>query len=258
MNKIKSGVFVLIEVTDPARHVEYNWWHSRDHIPENLAIDGIVLGTRWAAPQRFMDARLVVHPAYAATQYLVCYLMTEPVGEVWREFVDLGDRMYGIGRIFNARLARYGGHHRLLKGFVAPRIEISPEALPFRPHKGVYIVMADAASPDDLAALRWVDDVHVPAMLGIPGVTGACWFRSRGPDVQPPQGDRTIGDQDNRHVLAYYLDEDPLEVVERLSALDPEHPAAPRALEQAARMTVVLAGPYTTIDDPRNYDLNLR
>jgi hypothetical protein len=199
-----------------------------------------------------------VHPAYAQHQYVVCYLMTEPIDDVWREFVDLGDRMYGVGRIFNARVPRYGGHHRLLKGFVAPRIEISPEALPFRPHDGVYLVMADAASPDDLAALRWVDEVHLPAMLEIPGVTGACWFRSRGPEVQPPQGDRTIGDQDNRHVLVYYLDADPLEVVAHVAALGPDHPAAPGSLEREARMSPVLAAPYATIDDPRRYDWTTR
>ena len=46
MNKIKSGFFAVAEVDDPKGHAEYNWFHSSDHIPENLALDGVILGTR--------------------------------------------------------------------------------------------------------------------------------------------------------------------------------------------------------------------
>ncbi len=254
MNKIKSGVFVLVEVTGPSSHVEYNWWHSSDHIPENLAIQGIALGTRWAAPGRYKDARQVVHPAFAAHQYLVHYLMTEPLEETWREFIDLGARARALGRSFERRKVLYAGHFRFIKGYVSPRIEVSPEALPFRPSRGVLVVMADATDAEREPELaKWYDQVQIPDMLTVKGVMGAYWFRSRG---TPHAGDGTVGDPVNRHVFLYYLDEDPLSVMAELKSQTAEWRRTGRMLDTTRSMRTILAGPYMNIDNPRRFDLN--
>ena len=61
MNKATSGFFALTQITDPSKHVDYNWWHASDHQAENLALDGVVYAARWAATNRLTAARLGAH-----------------------------------------------------------------------------------------------------------------------------------------------------------------------------------------------------
>ena len=133
MNKVVSGFFAATDVTDPNGHVTYNWWHSSDHIPENLALEGVVLGTRWAAPKRYVDARWGSDPMFAEHQYLVHYLMVDPLEKSLRDFHDLGSRTRDVGRYFANRTLSYAAHHRLLKSYSSPTVPISPEAVSFRP-----------------------------------------------------------------------------------------------------------------------------
>ncbi len=252
MNKIKSGFFAVAEVDDPEGHAEYNWFHSSDHIPENLALDGVILAARWAAPQRYMDARLAVHPSFATSQYLIHYLMTEPLEEAFQQFAELSGRTRSLGRYFEPRTIHASGHYNLLKAYVAPRLPISPEAVPFRPHRGVFVVMKDLLDLSKRQELaQWHDQVHVPDVLTVKGVTGCYWFESWTRERAPSSGP---GHPEQRWVFLYYLDEDPLEMMADLPKKQAEWRAAGRAYDASQSMEVVLAGPYQTIDDPERYD----
>jgi hypothetical protein len=278
MNQIKSGVFVLTEVPDPGDHVPYNWWHSSDHIPENRAIDGIVVGVRWAAPQSLMDARLVVHPGFAAHQYVQHYMMTEPIERVWREFMDLGVWSREADRTFPRRRLLFAGHYRLLGARCSTRIPISPEALPFRPYRGVFIVMADVVEPaTEAEAIRWYEEIRIPDMLSLEGILGVYWFRCREAAFQQNVGmggesaawwradnehvhhvstaqQPVVGDPLHRYVFLYYLDADPLEMAGRIREGEAVWDAAGRSVDESRTLRRVLAAPYEQIEDPRHYD----
>ena len=255
MNKIRSGFFAVTEHNDPQGHVDYNWWHSSDHIPENLGLEGVVWGTRWAAPKRYMDARLAVHPGWANHQYLVHYLMTDPLGEALKNFSELGATTRALGRFFGKRTILSATHNHLLKGYVAPRVNVSVDALPFRPHTGVFVVMKDLKDPSkQQECAQWHDRVHIPDVLTVKGVMGAYWFQSMGQHV----GSDGVGDPNSRQAFLYYLDEEPLDVMADLREKLPQWQAAGRILDTSRSMETILAGPYETIADPKNYDWNDR
>jgi len=254
MNKLKSGFFAVAEVDDPKGHVEYNRYHSYDHMPENLALDGVVLGTRWAAPKSYMDARLTAHSSFSSSQYLIHYLMTEPLEEAYRQFAELGQRTRSLGRYYPARTIHASGHFDFLKAYVSPRLPISPEAIPFTPHRGVFVVIKDVVDVEKQQELaQWHDQIHVPDVLKVRGVAGCCWYESRG-DVR--SSNPGPGRPERRWVFVYYLDDDPLEMMADLPNRQAEWRAAGRCYDTGQSVEVLMAGPYQTIDDPQNYDWN--
>ena len=142
MNKIKSGFFAITEVLNSTRHVEYNWWHSSDHQPENLAIDGIVYARRWAAPQKLMDARVAVHQAIERHQYLAHYMFTEPLDEAITAFHELGSWCRNNNRFFegpqHSQLRLPPVHQRVRRSWnrgVSGRPALPPSSRGLRRHE---------------------------------------------------------------------------------------------------------------------------
>ena len=252
MNKVASGYFSLRALGDAGKHVEYNWWHSFDHQPEMAAVEGVVFAKRWAAPKRLMDARLRCHAALAGHQYLTCYLMENPVPEIERRWLEHGAKLRAAGRWFSEGTTSNLQGHQFLKGIVSRRIEVSPEALPFRPGTGVFVVIKqtlDAARAQEIA--RWHDEVHVPDMCTVEGVTGAYWFQSSGSRAVDVAG---LGGPVNRLVFLYFLDGDPLRMVADARRKMGEWRAAGRLLDTTGSVETILAGPYVNIDTPEHYD----
>ena len=261
MNKAASGFFALTEITDPSKHVAYNWWHASDHQAENLALDGMVYAGRWAAPKRMAEARLGAHPALASRQYLGHYMMREPVDRAIEEFSSLSRWTTEEGRFFPNRSIVTFGHHKVMNAYTAERIVVSPAGLPWRPHTGVFCTIKhlhDAAFDDEIG--RWHDEVHVPDMLEVPGVAGCYWFRNEGePAASMP--DAAIAaplDAVRRHVWLYYLDGDPVDVMAEVARRIPEWRAAGRGSDPDWPLEPVLASPFETIAPIDAYDLPAR
>jgi hypothetical protein len=252
VNKIKSGFFAFCEVTAPLDHVAYNVWHSFDHIPENLALNGVVLGVRWSAPRTYMEARFSKDPDLAANQYLVHYLMTEPLKEVIAEFVDIGTRLRDLGRFYADRDILYAGHHRFVESYVPAHSVISPEALPFCPHRGVYVLMADVVDQEsEKEVAQWINDILIPEMIAVDDVLGTEWFK-----INEPSDVTFKFEGYSRYVLLTYLSGEPLELSARLRKRieDAKSDLANRGLGEALR--IVFAGPYKVIEHPEDYDWN--
>ena len=249
MNKIKAGFFAIPELAEDADHVEYNHWHSTDHIPENLAIPGIVLGTRWAAPKSYIAARGETIAKLRPNQYVVHYLMTEPVERTIDEFRDLGQRTRALGRYFAQRTILGAGWFRLLKTFSAPGLDISAEALPFRPCRGVYLEMAVIPQGKESKQIsRWYDEVHIPQILGVKGVLGAYWYY----DGSLYGGATAMEDAQDMHVWTYYLGEDPLHVTNSIRE------AVGKNNDKLPTVRAILSGPYEAIGYPLHYDWHKR
>ena len=123
-----------------------------DHMPEQYPIAGhrvraalgLDAGRRRGAgrERRALDA---VH-------YLTCYVMTDPVEETLREFYEHGRALGKVGRFHQHRRALMSGPFRIVDGVAAARVLIRAESVPFRPHRGIYVVVEGAGVSDTAAA----------------------------------------------------------------------------------------------------------
>lgn len=223
MNKIRLGFFSFTEITDPGEHHSYNEWHQLDHMPEQYPLDGVAYGQRWVSTPACRAARAVSEPPLDAVHYMTLYLMTEPVERTLREFMQLGRDLHAVGRFHLHRKARLSGPFPFCDAGVAPRVLISPEAVPYRPNLGVYVEVEEIAAGDDPADEERIRTAHLGALCAQDGVAGAWSFSD-----------------DQRRVTVTWLDAPPLEMCQRLA------PVVARRREESTGRTV-FAGPLETI-----------
>jgi hypothetical protein len=223
-NKVKVGFFSFTEITDPNEHRAYNEWHQLDHMPEQFPLPGIAFGQRWVSTPACRAARAVDGELLAPIHYVTLYLMVEPVEETLRDFMDLGRELHEANRFHRHRRALLSGPFLVDTTVAAPRVLVSPEAVPYRPDRGVYVVVADGDEPGLGAA----------GAVEVPGVAG-CWtFRSRDDFASRwNTGHRTIS--------VCWLDGEPRAVAPALDALV----VGPGAGTGTDR--VVFAGPFETV-----------
>ena len=240
--KIKAGVFAFASV-DPGTHDVYNWWHSSDHIPENLGVPGVQLGTRYVATPDLAAMRPPCYPELEPVQYVVMYFMGRPdVDRTIHEFHQTGNRLRASGRDFTHRGIHFASPFYYDGAYVAPRLPIAPGALPFRPHKGIHLTMLDLKdSSQHEAVKRYYDEVHFPDMCSLRGFAGAMRFVSWGARpyagfVNPPE----------RFIHIYFLDDEPLEALADLRVQLPQWVEAGRGLPECPRR-VVCAGSFRSI-----------
>ena len=149
MNKVSHGFFSFTEITDPNAHAAYNAWHQLDHLPEQYPLAGIVYGQRWVSTPACRAARAVNGSALDPIHYVTCYLMSEPIRQTLDDFFALGAELHRLDRFFDARRALLTGPFRAHDAVAAPRVLVSAAAVPYRPHRGVYVVV-EGPTADDL------------------------------------------------------------------------------------------------------------
>jgi hypothetical protein len=221
MSKIKLGFFSFTEITDPGEHHSYNEWHQLDHMPEQYPLDGIAYGQRWVSTPECRAARLVSEGPLDAIHYMTLYLMTEPVEQTLREFMQLGRDLHAVGRFHLHRRAQLSGPFPLRDVAVATRVLISAQAVPYRPNLGVYVEvdeLGDGGDDDEL-----MRDEHLPALCALPGVAGAWTFAD-----------------EKRRVTVTWLDAPPLEAKDLVEPV-----VARRGAASTGRL--VFAGPLETV-----------
>ena len=247
--KAKIAFFSFTGITDPKRHRDYNIWHQLDHRPENLALEGVPYGERWVSPPEYIKARQVSDPLIHRFHYMNMYWMMEPVDRTVRDFTDLGASTLAIGRRPELPYTEryFTGFFLALKGYVSQRVLISPEALPYRPTRGVFVTMSDVFEPDSEDAIdmfQWYDQVHLPDMLELKGVAGIWSFASdarftstASPNANPP----------GRRINLYYLDEDPMEFLAAVGQAAPKWREAGRLRDNSKTKKDLFMGPLKTI-----------
>ncbi len=225
MDKVRVGFFSFTEITDASEHRSYNEWHLFDHMPEQYPIDGVAYGQRWVRTPELAAASLVADGSpLEAVHYLTLYLMTEPVERTLREFVALGQDLRSLGRFHQARRAHLSGPLRHLESHVAPRALISAEAVPYRPHRGVHVVVerverVDRSEPGNPARrddeyLQFWHTQHAPALCALDGVVGV-WEFATAPAL------RELGWQPgNRRISVCWLDGDVAATSDAIRRLD--------------------------------------
>jgi hypothetical protein len=218
MSEVSYGFFSFTEVTDPAAHRAYNEWHQLDHLPEQYPLAGIAFGQRWVSTPACRAARAVSGPDLDPIHYVTSYLMAEPIDATLDDFFALGAELHRLDRFFKARRAHLTGPFRVEQTVAAPRVLISAAAIPFRPHRGIYVVV-DA--PEGRAP---ADD-----LLAQPGVAGVWTFMT---DPRLTSSRWTGG---TRRITVAWLDDDPLVAAAQIAPL------------VAGRAGVEFAGPFETI-----------
>ncbi len=245
MGKVKLGFFSFTEITDPAEHRSYNEWHMLDHMPEQFPLEGLAHGQRWVHSPRCRDARMHVDAELDPAHYMTLYLMGEPLEQTLRDFLDLGANLSALGRFHRQRRGLMGGPFLLLKKYVSPRIEVSADCLPHRPHRGIFVVVQDVKpGPRGDAFATWLDRVHYPDMLGIDGIAGLWTFFSKSESSSPAFERET---PPGRRIAVYYLDGDPIDVVGEMSARAPAWKREGRMPDFSDTSTLRFAAPLETI-----------
>jgi len=249
---IIAGFFAFTEITEPSAHKAYNEWHQFDHLPEQLPIAGIASGQRWVASPRcgaltYSSGEGLERQAdLSVAQYLTLYLMRGPLDETLRCFYDLAAQLHTEDRFFPHRRALESGPLGVRALFAAPRVRVSPPAVPYRPNRGVYLVVSRSLS-DEPESHTGVDSHLADELLGIDGVAGV-WFFGPGPDSQEEnvaQG-RSVaalggpGSAFRADVTLCFLDEDPVSVASDIAGL-----LRPRWEREGAMPR--LAGPFETV-----------
>ena len=240
--KVDFAYFSFTEITNPNEHASYNEWHLFDHMPENLALPGVVWAQRWVArpdlpPLALDDALRPVH-------YVTAYLMTEPAERTLAEFLALGQRLRSLGRFHQHRRALLGGPFRLVKCYAAAGALVGAEAIPYRPHRGVLVTVADVVErgrSDEVD--RWLDDVHVPELLTVPGVAGVWTFQAM------PAATTTLPPNPaTRSVHLCWLDDDPARVALAIAEKTGDVPFADTTWHTSFRRAVEPVDPRGPFD----------
>jgi hypothetical protein len=171
---------------------------------------------------------------------MTLYLMAEPVDRTLDEFGALGDELRAVGRFHPHRRARLSGPLSVAASAAAPRVLVSAEAVPYRPNRGVYVVVRERPAapsgppgPADDPAADPADEMAA-RLLEAPGVAGVWTF------VSDPRFERHRWRPGSRSITVCYLDEEPLEVAPSLGALVGN-------TEMPPDRPVLFAGPFETI-----------
>jgi hypothetical protein len=209
-------------------------------MPEQIPLPGVVHGQRWVATPACQRARAAAVPPLDRVQYVTLYLMTGPEERVVEGFRNWGERLSELGRFHRHRVSHLSGSFLFLKAYAAPRVLISPEAIPYRPCRGIHVTVQEAIVKPRLDEwAQWLDRVELPALLEIPGIAGIWTFVGRSPSFHDAP--------DGRRITVAYLDDDPLAVASRLVARGEAEKRSGRAPDWSADVRTVHAGPLETI-----------
>jgi hypothetical protein len=238
MNRVKVGFFSLSHPSPSGDDRPYLEWHQLDHMPEQYQLPGLVLGQRWAATPACRAVRVAGDDGWAGVEHVVCYLMGSPVDQTIDDFFTLGRHLAELGRFPGALPAQYAGALRLLETHAAPRALVSAEVVPFRPNRGIYLIVEEPAEGTD----REVHDAYLqrqhvellPGLVSVGGVAGA-WAFATTPAIRRPPFTKGAF-----RMTVCYLDDEPATVGERLATY----------VEEAWSGTparIVLAAPYESM-----------
>jgi hypothetical protein len=238
MNRVKVGFFSLSHASPSGDDRTYLEWHQLDHMPEQYQLPGMVLGQRWAATPACRAARIGGTGGWADVDHVVCYLMGDPVDQTIDDFFTLGRHLAELGRFAGALPAQYVGALRLLETHAAPRVLVSAEVVPFRPNRGVYLIveeLLEGTEPEVRDAYLQRQSVEIlPGLVSVPGVAGAWAFATTPAIRRPPFTDGAF------RMTLCYLDDEPAAVGERLGA------HIKRAWKDAPAR-IVLGAPYESM-----------
>ena len=214
MIRVKAAFFSFTPPAPREDDGRYLRWHLLDHMPEQYQLPGMQLGLRYIADGNYPGARIASSGPLEDVGNLVNYLVGDPVQQTHDDFMQLGRRLAEVGRFPERRPSLQLRMPALLHWYAAPQALISAEVVPYRPHRGVLVLVEEPVGEDVPTWLRWLHTDHHPAVLERSGVAGVWMYGSTGTWTLHPA---TQGDP--QHTTVIYLDDDPLMVTKALAPL---------------------------------------
>jgi hypothetical protein len=253
--------FSLSEITDPMKHRDHNEWHQLDHRPENLLLPGVAWGDRWVRSPDCAALSSGSAAAYMSAHYGIMYWFREPLGETLDDWFHLTYRSFQWGRSPQIGWTRrpMRGLFAPVKGYVAPRVRVSVDALPYRPVKAVQVTLSsfDYGHSDAATILRWYDEVRLPDLLQCRGVAGGyvlaaeSAFRppweEKGAEWAFPDTATRAGSPSPDRMLILYLDEEPDVFYSDLSERDRLAGRNGRLIDSSAVEDVLFSSPFRRV-----------
>jgi hypothetical protein len=215
MIRVKAGIFSITPPAAPDDDDSYLRWHLLDHMPDQFQLPGIVHAQRWIADGAYLDHRIAANGHLNDVGNVVNYLVGDPAQQTIDDFMELGQRLGDVGRFPAGRRPLLQLRvHALLQWHAAPRALISAEAVPWRPHRGVLVIVEEPTTDGHPAWMRWLHAEHLPQLLEVPGVAGV-WTYGSTPSWNLPEACQGP----HQHTTVIYVDEDPLTVTKQLQPL---------------------------------------
>jgi len=228
--------FSLSELTDATRHRASMQSYQLDLQPEIMNSPGVALAERWVRPADCAAVGTGSDAALAATHYAELVLFRAPADASIRAYQETCERAVQLGQdrvCMNFQLQEF---FVPLKAYATPRILVAPEVVPFRPARGLYVIVSRFLTHDAAAeaAFRWYDETRIPDLLGCRGAAGAWLLATEA--LFHWQRDLT---QPALRLVLVWLDGDPLEF-----AADVRQRTLPG---NSAVEKILFAGPLRTI-----------
>ena len=205
MNRVQAGIFNLTAPTPDDDDGRYLRWHLLDHMPEQFQLPGVVQAWRWIADGPYLDARLDADRALPDIGSVVHYLVGDPVEATLVDFMALGRQLAEAGRFPVARPSLHLSALALRCCLASPAALVSPEVLPWRPHRGVLLAVEEPRAGVDL-------DDDLAALVQVSGVAGVWEFVSTDRWSLPERMARGP-----LRTTVVYLDDEPLTVTRALA-----------------------------------------
>jgi hypothetical protein len=205
--RVKAAFFSVTPPGPPDDDGRYLRWHLLDHMPEQYQLPGIQYALRYIADGDYLSGRMAASNHLDNVGNVVNYLVGEPVQQTHDNFMELGRRLAELGRYPDRRPFLQLRMPALLRWYAAPRALVSAEVVPFRPHRGVIVIIEEPVGDEVTVAswLKWLHTDHFPAVLATPGVAGSWLYGSTSTWNLHPA---TQGDP--QYTTVIYVDDDPL------------------------------------------------
>lgn len=237
MIRVKAAFFSFTPPAPPDDDGSYLRWHLLDHMPEQYQLPGIQFALRYIADGEYLASRIAATGDLADVGNLVNYLVGDPVQQTHNDFMNLGPRLAEIGRFPHRRPGLQLRMPALLSWYGAPHALISAEVVPFRPHRGVVVIVEEPVGEGTDSWLQWLHTDNHRAVLATPGVAGVWMYGSTSTWQLHPH---TQGGP--QYTTVIYLDDDPLAVTKALGGVVEDR-------WRSAVVRPVFAGPLRTMID---------
>lgn len=243
--------FVSLTTGGAAEHRAYNEWHQLDHRPENLALPGVAWGDRWRRSEE-LRALGAAGASHDDTDYVAMYWFRDPVKESMRAWDQLGADSFewGRGPLIPGVERRMLAFFKPVKGYAARSALVSPEVLPYRPNRGLWLNVTAQAEPHSAATHArhaFTDRVRMPELVELDGVAGAWTFTfSHGQQHTslPFAGGTGPEKPGSMRIELLYLDGD---VAQTSAAINATEAELASAAPSGDGESLVLRGPVSTI-----------
>jgi hypothetical protein len=178
------GVNLILIDCDPGYAAWWNRWYDMDHLAEFLGLPGVVAARRYVATDDLIGTRVGpeadgLGPGQAAYCTIVFVGPDAEGAAAGRAgMAATHNRLFEVpGRMpdWERITPRYIEGFDLANVAAAATVPVTPDALLHLGHGGVLVELIDAE--DQEAAEHWLDAVHIPRLLSLPGVLAAARFQ---------------------------------------------------------------------------------